>query len=267
MRKTIIGVSLAAGCALAVTACGGQESASPQHGSAQSSSQAGTQRPAEAIAATYQATKSASTAKITQKGTTTVGGKTVHTHGHGVVQLKPAAFDLHVTAKGRTVEERLIDGAVYVKTPQGKWLKTNVSKLTGQPGSAHSPSQTLSYLRGASKKVTKLGPSTIHGRHTTGYKARVDLNKVAATEPTQKAKKAVTKLEQITGSHTLPIKVWIDGKNRLVREKISLDAHIQGKHVTTTSTTTLSDYGTRVHVAKPPASQVTSAPASTPHAH
>lgn len=266
MRKTITGIGLTAACALALTACGGQPATS-RHSSTQSSSGSSAQQPAQAVAASYHATKSAGTVKVTQQGTTTVGGKTVHTRGHGVVQLKPAEFDLHAATKGQTIEERLIDGTVYIKTPQGTWLKKPVSELAGQPGSAHSPSQTLSYLRGASKKVTKLGPSTIDGRHTTGYKARVDLGKVAAKAPTPQSKKAVTKLEQLTGSHTLPMKVWIDGKKRLVREKTSLDAHIRGKHVTNTSITTLSDYGTPVHVAKPPARKVTPAPTPNSPTH
>lgn len=266
MRKTITGIGLAAACALALTACGGQQATS-QHSSTQSSSGSSAQQPAQAVAASYHATKSASTVQVTQQGTTTVGSKTVHTRGHGVVQLKPAKFDLHITTKGQTVEERLIDGAVYIKTPQGKWLKKTVSELAGQPGSGHSPGQTLSYLRGASKKVTELGPSTIDGRHTTGYQARVDLGKVAAKASTAQAKKSVTKLEKLTGSHTLPITVWLDGKNRLVREKTSLDAHIRGKHVTNTSITTLSDYGTSVHVAKPPARKVTPAPTSNSPTH
>jgi hypothetical protein len=262
MRKTIAGVGLAAGAAVALTACGGQQAASGQHGSQQAEKHTG-----DVLAAAYHATESANSAKISLKATTHTGGKTVHTKGHGAVQFKPPKLDLHITGAGKKTEERLLDGTAYVKTPQGKWLEIDVSKLTGRAGAMHSPTEALTLLRGASNNVTKLGPATIDGKHTTGYKAVVNLDKVASKASSPKAKKAVKELEKATGGHTLPIKVWIDGQHRLVREKNSIKVHLQGKNVTTTSTTTLSDYGTPVHVTKPPAGQVTSVTASIPPAH
>jgi hypothetical protein len=259
-RRAGVGLGLLAGCALAVSACGGgaPQATSTQQGSSPSSSPPGGQRPGQALAAAYQATRNANSATITITGTINTDAKTVHTTGHGTVQFQPPAFDLHTTAAGQTSEERLLNGTAYLKTPQGKWTKLDVSKLTGQPGAAHSPTEALSYLRGASDEVTSLGPATIKGVHTTGYKAIVDLNKVAARAPNAESKKAVTELEKLTGSHTLPITVWLDGHDRLVREKNSVTLHIQGKPTKTTSTTTLSDYGTPVHVTKPPTSQITS---------
>jgi hypothetical protein len=260
-----VGLGLLVGCALAVSACGGggSQAASTQQGSAPGSSQPGGHRPGQALAAAYEATRNAHSAKITITGTINTGAKTVHTTGHGTVQFQPPAFDLHTTAAGQTSEERLLNGTAYLKTPEGQWRKLNVSKLTGQPGAAHSPTEALSYLRGASDKVTTLGPATIKGVHTTGYTAIVDLGKVAAQAPGGESKKAVTELEKLTGRHTLPITVWLDGHDRLVREKNTVTLHIQGKPTKTTSTTTLTDYGIPVHVTKPPTSQITSS-ASVP---
>jgi hypothetical protein len=269
MRKTIAGAGLAAGAAVALAACGGQPAASGQHGpkQAQHGSQQSTQDTGNVLAAAYHATEQANSAKITLKVTTKTGEKTMNVDGHGVVQFKPPKLDLHMTAAGKKIEERFLDKTAYVKTPQGMWVEMDLSKLVGQQAAAQSPTQTLSYLRGASDQVTKLGPKTIHGTHTTGYKATVDLDKVAAKAASPQAKKAIKQAEKATGGHTIPITVWIDGQNRLVREKTTLTLHVHGKNVTTASTMTLSDYGTPVHVSKPPASEVTSAPVPAPPTH
>jgi hypothetical protein len=276
MRKAVAGVGLAAGAALALSACGGQPAASGGQGSQQGQqgsqeSQQSAQQPStgggNVLAAAYHATQSANSAKIALNSTTGVGGKTVHVNGHGVAQFKPPKLDLHISAAGHKTEERLLDKTAYVKTSQGKWLKVDLSKLVGRQGAAQSPTETLSYLRGASDQVTKLGPKTIDGTKTTGYKATVDLDKVASKESSSQAKKGIQHLEKLTGSHTLPIKVWIDGKHRVVREKINLQLHARGKNITSATTVTFTDYGTPVHVTKPPASQITSVPASIPPTH
>jgi hypothetical protein len=273
MRRTIASVGLAAGAAVALAACGGQPASSGQHGAQQGSqqkqhgSQQGGQNTGNVMAAAYQATQNANSAKITLKNTTSIGSKTVQVNGHGVAQFEPPKLDLHMNAAGHKIEERLVDKTAYIKTPQGKWVKMDLSKLVGRQGAAQSPTQTLSLLRGASDQVTKLGPKTIDGRQTTGYKATVDLDKVAAKAPSSPAKKGIKHLEKLTGAHTLPIKVWIDGKHRLVREMTNLKLHAGGKNVTTATTMTLSDYGTPVHVSAPPAGEVTSVPASIPPGH
>jgi hypothetical protein len=275
MRKTMAGVAVAAGATLALAACGGQPSATGQQGGNGSqqggngSQQGGNggQNTGHVMAAAYHATQNANSAKINLKITTVTGGKTLHVDGHGVAQFKPPKLALHMSAAGQKIEERLLDKTAYLKTPQGKWIAMDLSKMIGQQQAAQSPTQALSYLRGASEKVTKLGPKTIDGTHTTGYKALVNLDKVAAKAPGGQTKKAIEKLEKLTGSHRMPIKVWIDGKNRLVREKTSQKLHAGGKNVMSRSTMTLSDYGTPVHVRKPPAGKVTSAPPSVPPAH
>ncbi len=282
-RTSIIGATLATGCAIALAGCGGgagtaspagPSSSKPSGTPSQSSSTSGgapsqaSQAPSaaahggsDAVQAAYSATNKANSAKITQRSTTTVGQKTVHVRGHGVVQFKPAEFDMRTTTHGTTIETRLIGDTAYIKSPQGKWLSFDVSKLTGRPGAAKSPTQSLQYLRAGSQKVTNLGPATIHGVHTTGYKAIVDLDKTAARAKTPQAKKAVKMIESMTGKTTMPIKVWIDRKNRLVRDTTHLDMHVQGQHVTTTTTMDLTDFGTAVHVTAPPKSKVTTAPA------
>jgi hypothetical protein len=269
MRRTIAGVGLAAGAAVALAACGGQPASSGQHGAqqGQQGSQHGAQNTGNVIAAAYHATEKANSAKITLKVATKTGQKAVNIDGHGVAQFKPPKLDLHMSAAGHKIEERFLGKTAYIKTPQGKWVKMDLSKLVGQQGAAASPTQTLSYLRGASDQVTKLGPKTIDGRHTTGYKATVDLDKVAAKAPSSQATKAIKRVEKMSGSHTFPIKVWIDGKQRLVREVTNLKLHSGGKNVTLATTMTLSDYGTPVHVSAPPAGQVTSVPASIPPSH
>ncbi|MGH3624109.1 MAG: LppX_LprAFG lipoprotein [Sciscionella sp.] len=240
MRKAIITIGVATSCALAAGACS-------QNGGAQQAQRS----PQQVVTSAYSHTTNAKTAKITLTTDATIRGKTTHATGAGVIQFDPATLDLTTHAAGQSTEVRVLGGITYLRTGGGKWTKIDTSKLTGNSTMNSSPDQMLSYLHGALDSVTSTGPATINGAHTTGYKATVDLDKVAAKQKTPQAKQAIHGVEKATGSKTLPVQVWIDNQGRIAREQNSSTVTTQGHRITTTITLDLTDYGTPVHVTAP----------------
>lgn len=245
MRKTLITVGLATSCVLVASACGQQNSAAPAQ-------PAPAANPQQAVAAAYTTTMDAKTAKVGLTVDATLDGKTSHSTGSGVMQFDPAKLDLTMQTEGGSSEIRLVDGLTYLKMG-ANWTKLDTSKLTGGADSQVSPTQILSYLQGASDQVTSTGPQTINGQQATGYRATVDLDKVAAKQTSPQAKQLITSVEQLTGAKTLPLQVWVDGQGRLVREENTVNVTAAGHQVQSKTTLDLTDYGTPVTVTAPPA--------------
>ena len=159
----------------------------------------------------------------------------------------------------------LLSKSVGAGTP---WIKFDVSKLGSLTGidtsslktaNQSDPSQTLVYLKAAGS-VEAEGTESIGGVDTTKYHAVIDLHKVAdVAPPAQRAAiRASTKnLEDTYGITELPLDVWIDGQGLPRRLTYTISVDTQGQHVTTSLSMDLSDYGVKVNVTPPPASQVT----------
>jgi hypothetical protein len=176
---------------------------------------------------------------------------------------------------GGTVEVREIGKTVYVKIPNATdpskpWVKTDAATFGAQNNGAGTadPSQFLSYLRGASKGITDEGTDTVRGTQTRKLDTTLDLRKAAAKLPAQQ-KAALEKAIQQLGTSTIPAVVWIDDQGRLRKMTFSIDVN-GGQGSTTGGSTSaaqspnlsvtleLFDYGTPVHVAPPPSSQISS---------
>jgi hypothetical protein len=159
----------------------------------------------------------------------------------------------------------LLSQSVGASTP---WIKFDITKLDSLTGVDTSslktanqgdPSQTLVYLKGAGS-VEAEGTESIGGVETTKYHAIIDLNKVAdLAPPSQRAavRSSVQTLETTYGITELPLDVWIDGQGLPRRMTYTITVTTQGQKVTTSLSMDLSDYGVKVDVKPPPASQVT----------
>jgi hypothetical protein len=119
--------------------------------------------------------------------------------------------------------------------------------------SNQNPEQTLDMLR-ASGDVTEVGPDIVNGESTTEYTGSIDLAKAAKLRGLPQS--FVQKVEDATGSSTVPVTVWIgaDGLVRQLRE--TTDTTTAGQSLTTTITIDISDYGTDVSVSAPPSGDV-----------
>ena len=134
-----------------------------------------------------------------------------------------------------------------------------LSTLTNNPVSSD-PSEFLKYLRATGAHVTRAGTQTIDGRATTGYRAQIQLDRVANTvRPADRAqaKQAITAIEQMSHLHLLPVTVWIDGQHLVRRMEISFTETVSGQPLTLEIRLDIPQYGPQQPAHAPPASQVT----------
>jgi hypothetical protein len=132
------------------------------------------------------------------------------------------------------VEERVVDGVMYLRMGHGKWIKLDLPKDSAGAGTGFSgidPTKLLDYLRRVSNDVTKVGTETVRGAETTHYRATIDL----------------------PGGGSLPIDVWIDDQG--YARKATLDADASGSHLNVVFE--MYDFGAPVNVDAPPSSEVT----------
>jgi hypothetical protein len=146
---------------------------------------------------------------------------------------------------------------------QKDWLKVDVEALAKSRNvdlgqfrqlTQNDPTQMLAYLRATSGKVEKVGTETVRGVETTHYRAKVDLDKVAAQAPASLRKTyraSIQSLKQSLGSRTVPVDVWVDGDNLVRRLAEHLAVKGSGK---VDFSVDFYDFGAPVSISPPPAS-------------
>jgi hypothetical protein len=267
-----------------VTACGssggaGQETAGGTGGTAASG---------HVVQAAYTATEKAKTASfrfaesIRAKGSSG-SSQAVAITGQGQADFATKAFSASVNVpSGGVLKIMLVRGTEYVQVPPAdrsripghkKWVSVHLKKVSqaklgaslGQFSSASSndPSQALSQLSAVSSGVTKEGTATVAGVPTTEYRAKVDLNKVAARTQTMEGAEAAQAVRQeikALGTATVPVQVWIDAHHlvRQIRYQVPIPAAGTGGTAgrgTAESTVTFTGFGAPVHLSPPPAGE------------
>lgn len=148
------------------------------------------------------------------------------------------------------------------------WIELDLAKLTGIPGLSSlasnpvssDPSQILQYLRAASDSVVPEGHQLVDGVMTTHYHAELSLDRVAGALPAGEhaaAQQALSRLEQVTQIHQLPIDVWIDSHHLVHRMQMTMSPTIPGGGaLKETITVDISHYGPEPPPLLPPANQV-----------
>ena len=170
-----------------------------------------------------------------------------------------------------TVEYRIIDSIVYIdvgavpelaaKLPAGKrWLSIDPRALPGvdigglsDQARRSSPSSGLKFLDSLSGDPENLGTETVNGQRATHYRGTLDYEKLADTIEDEKVKAQLAKLGPV------PVDVWIDGDDNVVKLHTKLDAAAFSSAVSDGSvelTMTISDIDEPVVVEAPPADQV-----------
>jgi hypothetical protein len=182
-------------------------------------------------------------------------------------KIEYCSFTLHITIPGsggaattsETASEVEAGGDVYYKLPVGlggsatkPWTETS---LTGTAGSESTededPSQILLYLKEYATSVIRVGSADVGAVATTEYSANFNPADLKGATAEQKA------------LGTIPLKVWLDGRHRIVQLTetlpVSSSASVPTSTVPppTTLTVGFSHYGEAVTVMIPPASEVT----------
>jgi hypothetical protein len=139
----------------------------------------------------------------------------------------------------------------------GKDLGIDLSSLT--QGAGQDPTQTLQYLKAAGGDITKVGTESVRGTSTTHYKATVDFAKVPDTAPPdQRAemRKSIDQIIKLSGTKTVPVDVWV-GDDGLARRIVTdYGSNVGGQHTQIKQRIEMFDFGTKVDVKIPPASEV-----------
>lgn len=198
----------------------------------------------------------------------TAAGTAVHGTMAGVYDSAQhlGAFTQRESVAGHTIsiDERLSGTTVYMRLPSspgldrltgGKpWVKLDFSRALGAFGlgglttQSSNPAQFIDYLRAVGAKTQRVGTATIDGAQTTQYRAVVDLENYPKLFPPAgraAAARGVATLESVTGSHTMPMDVWIDSHRLLRRMSFSFGECVQSQHVTMAMTMSLSGYGSQ----------------------
>jgi hypothetical protein len=199
----------------AVSSCG----VGGQHGAAEST--ATRRKPTKPTPATLLASvTSAMSAVHTFRFEITSGAN----HVEGVADVATRYATLRSTRGPMSLDMAFLQrGArTFVRGPTGDWCWTTTLTPSNQPdGSAGSPFAVLDSLGRIHARVERIGHDRIRGVDADHYRVHA--------KPT--------------------FDIWVDDQDRLIRETVSLT--FRALHIS--STTDLSDFGTRVDTSTPPA--------------
>jgi hypothetical protein len=196
------------------------------------------------------------------ESTVSANGSTVSVTGDGDFANDPLLGSLtgvvHVGSNTVTMNEVASGTKIYLSSaafkgqiPGGKqWMSIDYAKVAKNAGlslaniASQSPTDALEQLE-ASGHARKMGEETVGGVHATHYVATIDPKKAAK----------VSGALQTTVAYD-PVDVWVDDQGRVVKEHLG---YTVGKTAATpptrtVMTMTLSDYGEKVHVSVPAAS-------------
>jgi hypothetical protein len=245
---------------LLLAACGG----SGGSGGGSSTSMSVVQSPPSATAYVNQAVAKGAKTPVHAEvsGIVTTSGQQVRMSGKGDVDPKGRRGTIHVTMSLGSQQiplDEVLDGkTVYVSSaffqsflPSGKkWLSVTVAKaaqafgaegfaLTSQPGAVP-----------PLKDARQVGTATIGGVQTTEYAAQVDAAKLSA------AQKAAL---QSTHADFGAIDVWVGTDGYVHRVRVGTSSSAGGQKAKIVLTTTMSNFGEKIHVTIPPASETVNA--------
>jgi hypothetical protein len=212
--------------------------------------------------------------KVTLKGKVVAGGRASELMGKGTVDRTTGrgafdlttvgAFTMHEVMDGRTV---YLTNKLFTNRLPGKrsWMRIDLAKAAkiegfnmaslGTNGPSQNPTQVLNYLHGAGP-AKKLGTATIRGTKTTHYSVVADLAKAKAAASSKAGKDAIGQLVETLGDRgaTIPVEVWVDGRHRILRERVRYTATLNNAKNVLDFTTDFADVSGPVKVPVPPAS-------------
>jgi hypothetical protein len=248
MRRTSLLILPAAALAL-TAACGGSG------GSTQTLS------PAQAVKVASQTTSHAKSSKMAFTGHTTFGGQDISISGTGAFDYgtHDGTLSLQVpSALAGAIEERIVDGVVYVQLPTqpGTFYSVRAADLAGTSlGTSTDPASGLQALQGVSSDVRKVGSEKVRGAETTHYKGTYDVQ-AALAKLTGPAKQMLTKALSATDLKSVPFDAYVDDAGRMRKFVQTFSTTVKGQQITSNTTLELFDFGTPVDVTAPPAAQV-----------
>ncbi len=200
-------------------------------------------------------------------------GQQLSMEGSGIVASdgKTGKLTMKIGSVGE-IEEVITPDGVYLdmgsllgtKLPDGKrWLFMSSEEIAGQSGTGtpslqgdtgQTSTQALEYLQATTGNVEKVGEDTVNGAPATHYVTHVDYGKWSEEHmpDATAAEKA-----QIAKLGVVPMDVWINGDDRVVKLSFDLDASsFGGDGARMKMTMEITGFGEPLDVQAPPADEV-----------
>ncbi|MGW2326752.1 hypothetical protein ACWC5C_13390 [Streptomyces sp. NPDC001700] len=187
---------------------------------------------------------------LTQKG-----GASSSTPGGGAPMKARYTPDAMFVNLGQSVPSQATGGKSWIKYDYDAF-----AKQTGASGAFlkdqmqnNNPSRSVQLLM-ASGKVKKVGSERVKGAEATHYTGTVEVSELAKMQSKDLSKSDLDALQQQmeqSGMKTETIDLWIDSKNLLVKKR----EQAKSKSGVYDSTVFYSDYGTKVTVEEPAATE------------
>lgn len=181
--------------------------------------------------------------------------------------------DFEIVSRGLVLYIKFPEAA-NVPLPRGKeWIEVDLNEAGKQQGfnlaqlsqlNQGDPTQVLRYLRGASDEIEKVGEEDVRGAETTHYRATVDLKKsVEASldripaDQRDAVRESVDRVIALTGTGSMPVEVWIDGKGLARRFSMAWDMKVpeRSDRMQLEMTMEFYDFGVEVDAQAPPQEQ------------
>ncbi len=162
-----------------------------------------------------------------------------------------------ITVQGMKITERIVGGSLYMQLPgTTSFYNLPLSELAGTSfGQSTDPGSAADLLAAMGDDTKKVGSETVHGAATTHYKGVISVPKALQAAKGALAKKAVQKLID-GGVSAIPADVFLDSQGRLRRLIEHITLTVKGTKAESTTQLDLYDFGVKVNVQKPPASQI-----------
>ncbi len=229
----------------------------------------------ELVRASSAKTIAAELAQVAITVETDVGGTPTTLTGEGGFDLAgeqgTLTLNLGSLLAGSKLDARIVGETAYVAPPTfltalvGKpFLEIDLALLIAQNpqfgplSSTASPISAVDALRGA-HDAKEVATETVRGASTTHYRGRLDLT-AALRKVEGGAAKSLSRLIALMRDDEVPYDVWLDGDGRVRRTTFSVtteaDDSADNTKSTTTVTTELYDFGSKVDVTIPPPDQV-----------
>ena len=243
-------------------------------------------RAVDRLIASVATTREEGTSRIAMSVAEAVGGATGQQRGggenvdrfaaEGAIEFETSnltlEFDLDdqgiPNANGATAEIRQIGDVFYVEIPGAdRWIQLDaegIAETLGDPSGLRSaigasPNALLDLLAGT-EQARRVGSEEVRGTKADHFTANVDVA-VASRASSGEAKAALQRLSKQLAQTALPLEVWLDSDDRVVRMRIPVileSTPDQPEPPRITTTLELFDFGTDVDIEAPPPGQVES---------
>ena len=184
----------------------------------------------------------------------------------GAIEFDSSNLSLTFDLEDEEAEIRQIGDVFYVEVPGGgRWIELDagdIAETLGDPSGLRSaigasPNALLDLLAGT-EQARRIGTEEIRGETAEHFTANVDVA-VAAEASTGESKAALERLSEQLAQTALPLEVWLDDDDRVVRMRIpvileSTPEEPEPPRITTTLE--LFDFGVDVTIEAPPPDEI-----------